>query len=149
MKNWIRTSLLLSWAGLAGGCQLMVLDDPAKLAELVPQAAEIMAPAPPPLPPEPPLPRPGSEQVSFVDPVSAQLNGCREVSRLNLSYTGTFEDGLVVLKNRSVGLDANRIVALRLVEADAGQAAASHYYRVRFLRCPDRLATLDDAKGDA
>jgi len=55
MKNWIRTSLLLSCAGLAGGCQLMGLDDPAKLAELVPQAAEIIAPTPPPLPPEPPL----------------------------------------------------------------------------------------------
>ena len=149
MKNWIRTSLLLSWAGLAGGCQLMVLDDPAKLAELVPQAAEIMAPAPPPLPPEPPLPRPGSEQVSFVDPVSAQLNGCREVSRMKLTYIGAFEDGLVVLKNRSVGLDANRIVALRLVEAEAGQARASHYYSVRLLRCPDQLAALEDAKGDA
>ena len=149
MKNWIRTSLLLSWAGLAGGCQLMVLDDPAKLAELVPQAADIMAPPPPPPPPEPPLPLPGSDQVSFVDPVSAQLNGCREVTRLKLSYQGVFEDGLVVLKNRSVGLDANRIVAVRLVEAEAGQAPAPHYYSVRLLRCPDRLAARDDVKGDA
>ncbi len=149
MKNWIRTSLLLSLAGLAGGCQLMVLDDPAKLAELVPQAAEIMTPPPPPAPPEPPLPLAGSEQVSFMDPVSAQLNGCREISRLKLSYSGAFEDGLIVLKNRSVGLNANRIVALRLVEAEAGTAPAPHYYSVRLLRCPDQLAAIKDTKGEA
>lgn len=149
MKRQAGLLCLILAASLTSGCQLMVLDDPAKLASLVPEAAEIMAPPPPPPPAPPPDPLPGSELISFMDPLTAQLNGCRQITSLTLTHNGLFEEGLVILRNRSLALSANMMVPVRLVEAQPEKGLDAHYYHVRMVRCPAGLRTAAAPKGGA
>ena len=68
-------------------------------------------------PPEPVDPIAGSDAVAFMDSTTAQLEGCRVITGMRISHDGTFDDGLVKLRNTAVRINANRIIPLRFVES--------------------------------
>ena len=110
-------------------CNMYVIDFENKLPN-----GSVLAPkvdTPPPLPPEP---IEGSEQVAFMDSTTAQLDGCRVITGMQMSHNGPFEDGLVRLRNTAVTINANRIIPLRLVESV--EAAGPHHFSVKMVRCP-------------
>ena len=113
-----------------GGCNMYVIDFENKLPDgsvLVPKA-EVT-------PPEPINPIEGSDAVAFMDSTTAQLEGCRVITGMRISHDGSFDDGLVKLRNTAVTINANRIIPLRLVENI--DAAGPHHFSVKMVRCPD------------
>ena len=78
------TALLL---GL-GGCNMYVIDFENKLPD-----GSVLAPKAEMKPPEPVDPITGSDAVAFMDSTTAQLEGCRVITRMRISHDGTFDEG--------------------------------------------------------
>ena len=126
IKSVAITALLL---GL-GGCNMYVIDFENKLPD-----GSVLAPKAEMTPPEPVDPIAGSDAVAFMDSTTAQLEGCRVITGMRISHDGTFDDGLVKLRNTAVRINANRIIPLRFVES-TGQGAP-HRFSAKMVRCPD------------
>ena len=133
--NWSKGITIIAASSLClglGACNMYVIDFENKLPNG--SVLEPKADTPPPPPPEPVKPAQGSEHVAFMDSTTAQLDGCRVITGIRLSHNGTFEDGLVKLRNTAVTVNANRIIPLRLVESvDTG---GPHKFSVKMVRCP-------------
>ena len=126
--------LKLPIAGLAvallSGCNMYLID----LENPLPDGA-LLAPKveTPPLPP--PEPMTGSENIAFMDSTTAQLQGCRVITTVNMSYLGSFDDGLVMLRNTALQINANRIIPLGLY--DSASVSHPHQFRAKMVRCPE------------
>ena len=116
-----------------GGCNMYVIDFENKLPDGSVLAPKTSMPAAP--PPPPPTPLAGSEDVAFMDSTTAQLEGCRVITGVRLVHDGTFEDGLIKLRNTAIQINANRIIPLHIVESPAN--TAPHAYSAKMVRCPD------------
>jgi len=116
-----------------GGCNMYVIDFENKLPDGSVLAPKTSMPAAP--PPPPPTPLAGSEDVAFMDSTTAQLEGCRVITGVRLVHDGTFEDGLIKLRNTAIQINANRIIPIRIVESPAN--TAPHAYSAKMVRCPD------------
>jgi len=124
-----------------GGCNMYVIDFKNKLPDgtvLEPQAE-----APP--PPEPVMPIEGSQAVAFMDSTTAQLEGCRVITGMQIAHSGSFDDGLTKLRNRAVRINANRIIPLRLVESRV--KGAPHHLSAKLVRCPETGAETGAGAG--
>ena len=134
--NWSNGITIIAASSLffgLGACNMYVIDFENKLpngSDFAPKAD-----TPPPPPPEPVKPAQGSEHIAFMDSTTAQLDGCRVITGIRLSHNGTFEDGLVKLRNTAVTVNANRIIPLRLVESV--DTAGPHQFSVKMVRCPE------------
>ena len=131
--NWSKGITIIAASSLClglGACNMYVIDFENKLPD-----GSVLAPKADTPPPPPPEPVEGSEQVAFMDSTTAQLDGCRVITGMRLSHNGSFEDGLVKLRNTAVTINANRIIPLGLVESV--DAAGPHYFSVKMVRCPD------------
>jgi len=126
MKTFAIASLLL---GL-GGCNMYVIDFENKLPD-----GTVLAPKVETLPPEPVDPIEGSDAVAFMDSTTAQPEGCRVITGMRISHDGTFEDGLLKLRNTAVRVNANRIIPLRFVESTI--EGAPHHFSAKMARCPE------------
>ena len=73
--------------------------------------------------------------IKFMDSTTAQLEGCRVITGMRLSHNGSFDDGLVKLRNTAVRINANRIIPLRFVESP--MIGAPHHFSAKMVRCPD------------
>ena len=133
--NWSKGISIIAASSLClglGACNTYVIDFDNKLPKgsaLAPKAD-----TPPPPAPEPVKPAQGSEHVAFMDSTTAQLDGCRVITGIRLLHDGSFEDGLVKLRNTAVTINANRIIPLRLVESV--DTKGPHHFSVKMLRCP-------------
>ena len=118
---------------MLGGCNMYVIDFENRLPD-----GAVLAPkpvTPPPPPPPPPTPLEGSADIAFMDSTTAQLEGCRVITGMRISHDGTFDDGLVKLRNTAVRINANRIIPLRFVESTV--QGAPHRFSAKMVRCPD------------
>ena len=97
----------------------------------------VLAPKAEMTPPEPVDPIAGSDAVAFMDSTTAQLEGCRVITGMRISHDGTFDDGLVKLRNTAVRINANRIIPLRFVES-TGQGAP-HRFSAKWCAAPTKL----------
>ena len=80
-----------------GACNMYVIDFENKLPD-----GTVLAPKadmPPPPPPEPVEPIEGSLDVAFMDSTTAQLEGCRVITGMRILHDGSFDDGLIKLRN--------------------------------------------------
>lgn len=146
--------ILAPFAGLLAACQVLVVDPEAAskamsgeaLADPAVPAAVAAVPSEPKVSytPPPPAPMPGSEEISFMDRTTAQLSGCRILTGMQVSHTGSFEDGLVVLRNRALAINANMMIPVKMIEA-APSSTAPHHYHVMLVRCPDMRKSAADA----
>ena len=133
--TWGKSITIIAASALClglGACNMYVIDFENKLPD-----GSVLAPKVDTPPPPPPEPLEGSEQVSFMDGTTAQLDGCRVITGMRLSHSGPFEDGLVKLRNTAMTINANRIIPLRLVESV--DAAGPHHFSVKMVRCPDDI----------
>ena len=103
-------------------CELYVVDH---AGQLPPQPVQPIVSAEPTPPPEP---LPGSDQVVFMDSTTAQLAGCRAISSIRFSHKGSFADGMTILRNAAVQINANRMVPIRLVE-NVENSGGPHLYQ--------------------
>ena len=115
---------------MLAGCNMYVIDFENRLPD-----GSVLAPKVDTPPPPPPEPIAGSERIAFMDSTSAQLQGCRVITTVNMSHLGSFEDGLVVLRNTAIRINANRIIPLGLY--DSANASHPHKFRAKMVRCPD------------
>ena len=126
--------LKLPLAGLAvtllSGCNMYVIDVESRLPDDAVLAPKVETPPPP-----PPEPMAGSENIAFMDSTTAQLQGCRIITTVNISHLGKFDDGLVMLRNTALQINANRIIPLGLY--DSASASHPHKYRAKMVRCPE------------
>ena len=115
-----------------GGCNMYVIDFENKLPN-----GSVLAPKmdTPPAPPAPVEPAEGSADVAFMDSTTAQLSGCRVITSLRVLHNGSFDDGLIKLRNTTVQINANRIIPLRFVESPV--SGTPHRFSAKMLRCPD------------
>ena len=115
-----------------GGCNMYVIDFENKLPN-----GSVLAPKmdTPPAPPAPVEPAEGSADVAFMDSTTAQLLGCRVITSLRVLHNGSFDDGLIKLRNTAVQINANRIIPLRFVESPV--SGTPHRFSAKMLRCPD------------
>ena len=115
-----------------GGCNMYVIDFENKLPN-----GSVLAPKmdTPPAPPAPVKPAEGSADVAFMDSTTAQLSGCRVITSLYVLHNGSFDDGLIKLRNTAVQINANRIIPLRFVESPV--SGTPHRFSAKMLRCPD------------
>ena len=120
-----------------GGCNMYVIDFENKLPDGT--VLEPQADAPP---PEPVRPIDGSDAVAFMDSTTAQLEGCRIITGMRISHAGSFDDGLVKLRNTAVRVNANRIIPLRFVESP--MQGAPHRFSAKMVRCPDTKSETDN-----
>ena len=126
--------LKLPIAGLAvtllSGCNMYVIDVENRLPD-----DAVLAPKVETQPPPPPEPMAGSENIAFMDSTTAQLRGCRVITTVNMLHLGNFDDGLVMLRNTALQINANRIIPLGLY----GNASASrpHKFHAKMVRCPE------------
>ena len=77
----------------------------------------------------------GSENIAFMDSTTSQLQGCRVITTVNMSHLGNFDDGLVMLRNTALQINANRIIPLSLFES--ASASHPHKFRAKMVRCPE------------
>ena len=119
---------------LLSGCNMYVIDFEDRLPDGAVLAPKVETPPPP-----PPEPMAGSENIAFMDSTTAQLQGCRVITTVNMSHLGDFDDGLVMLRNTALQINANRIIALSLY--DSASASHSHKFRAKMLRCPEDKGT--------
>ena len=113
-------------AGL-GACEFYIVPNQTQMQPAV---------SAPVVPPAPPTPLPNSENIVFMDSTTAQLEGCRSLSSLRFTHTGKFADGMVIMRNAAVQMNANRMVPLRIIE-NINAADGPHLYQVKLLRCPN------------
>jgi len=125
-----------------GGCNMYVIDFENKLPD-----GSVLAPKAEMTPPPPVEPIEGSNAIAFMDSTTAQLEGCRVITGMRLSHDGTFDDGLVKLRNTAVRINANRIIPLRFVESTV--QGAPHRFSAQMVRCPDTAAPEDDLQTAA
>ena len=114
---------------LLAGCNMYVIDFENRLpdgAVLAPKADT---------PPPPPEPLAGSEEIAFMDSTTAQLQGCRVITTISMMHVGTFDEGLIVLRNTALRINANRMIPLRLV--DSAHTRLPHRFRAKMVRCPE------------
>ena len=71
-----------------------------------------------------------------MDSTTAQLEGCRVITKIRLAYQGQFEDGIVKLRNTAVQVNANRMIPLRFIESSQPDYAP-HHLSAKMVRCPD------------
>ena len=120
-------------AGLAiallSGCNMYVIDFENRLPDGAVLAPKVETPTPP------PEPMAGSENNAFMDSTTAQLQGCRIITTVNMSHLGAFDDGLVMLRNTALQINANRIIPLGLY--DSASASHPHKFRAKMVRCPE------------
>ncbi len=130
----IMMELKLPVSGLAvallSGCNMYVIDFENRLPDSAVLAPKVETP-----PPQPPEPMAGSENIAFMDSTTAQLQGCRVITTVNMSHLGNFDDGLVMLRNTALQINANRIIPLSLY--DSASASHPHKFRAKMLRCPE------------
>ncbi len=115
---------------LLSGCNMYVIDFENRLPDGAVLAPKVETPPPP-----PPEPMAGSENIAFMDSTTAQLQGCRIITTVNMSHLGNFDDGLVMLRNTALQINANRIIPLSLY--DSASASHPHKFRAKMLRCPE------------
>ena len=122
-----------------GGCNMYVIDFENKLPN-----GSVLAPKmdTPPAPPAPVEPAEGSAEVAFMDSTTAQLSGCRVITSLRVLHNGSFDDGLVKLRNTAVQINANRIIPLRFAESPAN--GTPHRFSAKMLRCPDEKPEVEN-----
>ncbi|MEC7210863.1 MAG: hypothetical protein VXW17_01875 [Pseudomonadota bacterium] len=123
-----------------GACNMYVIDFENKLPNgtvLAPKA-EI----PPPPPPEPVEPIEGSLEVAFMDSTTAQLEGCRVITGMRILHDGSFDDGLIKLRNTAVRINANRIIPLHFAESPVN--GTPHRFSAKMVRCPDPKPEADN-----
>lgn len=129
------TRLRMPTAGLAlavlTGCNMYVIDFENRLPNGSVLEPKIETPPPP-----PPEPLAGSEDIAFMDSTTAQLQGCRVITTVNMSHIGAFMDGIVMLRNTALQVNANRIIPLGLY--DSAHADHPHKFRAKMVRCPDK-----------
>ena len=127
-KRWALTTATGFMLGLSA-CELYVADHAGQLP-LQPVEPKVQAEPTP-----PPEPLQGSDQVVFMDSTSAQLAGCRAISTIRFSHKGSFNDGMTILRNAAIQINANRMVPIRLVE-NIENSGGPHLYQVKLMRCP-------------
>ena len=115
---------------LLSGCNMYVVDFENQLPDGAVLAPKVETPPPP-----PPEPIAGSENIAFMDSTTAQLQGCRVITTVNMSHLGKFDDGLVMLRNTALQINANRIIPLALY--DSASASHPHKFRAKMVRCPE------------
>ena len=116
-----------------GACNMYVIDFENKLPD-----GTVLAPKadmPPPPPPEPVEPIEGSLDVAFMDSTTAQLEGCRVITGMRILHDGSFDDGLIKLRNTAVRINANRIIPLHFAESPV--SGTPHRFSAKMVRCPD------------
>ena len=133
IKSVAITALLM----VLGGCNMYVIDFENKLPD-----GSVLAPKAEMTPPEPVDPIAGSDAVAFMDSTTAQLEGCRVITGMRISHDGTFDDGLVKLRNTAVRINANRIIPLRFVESTV--QGVPHRFNAKMVRCPDIAAQAEE-----
>ena len=133
IKSVAITALLM----VLGGCNMYVIDFENKLPD-----GSVLAPKAEMTPPEPVDPIAGSDAVAFMDSTTAQLEGCRVITGMRISHDGTFDDGLVKLRNTAVRINANRIIPLRFVESTV--QGVPHSFNAKMVRCPDIAAQAEE-----
>ena len=133
IKSVAITALLMA----LGGCNMYVIDFENKLPD-----GSVLAPKAEMTPPEPVDPIAGSDAVAFMDSTTAQLEGCRVITGMRISHDGTFDDGLVKLRNTAVRINANRIIPLRFVESTV--QGVPHSFNAKMVRCPDIAAQAEE-----
>ena len=117
---------------LLAGCNMYVIDFENRLPDGAVLAPKVDTPPPPPPPPEPLA---GSEEIAFMDSTTAQLQGCRVITTISMMHVGTFDEGLIVLRNTALRINANRMIPLRLV--DSAHTRLPHRFRAKMVRCPE------------
>ena len=122
------------------GCNMYVVDFENRLPDGAVLQPKVTTPPPP--PPAPPEPLEGSKEIAFMDSTTAQLEGCRVITNVNLSHKGKFSDGLVLLRNTALQINANRMIPVRITE-NPGENA-SHNFRAKLVRCPIEEASEDN-----
>ena len=115
---------------LLSGCNMYVIDFENRLPDGAVLAPKVESPPPP-----PPEPMAGSENIAFMDSTTAQLQGCRVMTTVNISHLGSFDHGLIMLRNTALKINANRIIPLSLY--DSAIAGQPHKFRAKLLRCPE------------
>ena len=128
-RTMTKVAILTALLGL-GACNMYVIDFENKLPDGTVLAPKAEAPPPP-----PPTPLEGSADIAFMDSTTAQLEGCRVITGMRISYDGTFDDGLVKLRNTALQVNANRIIPLRFVESQMN--GTPHRFSAKMVRCPD------------
>ena len=125
------------WLGLSA-CELYVVDHASQLPPKVVQPALSTERKPEPLP--------GSDLVVFMDSTTAQLAGCRAISNIRFSHNGSYGDGLTLLRNAAIQINANRMVPIRLLE-NVENSGGPHLYQVKLMRCPEPEPQGTEANG--
>ena len=115
---------------LLAGCNMYVIDFENRLPDGAVLAPKVDTPPPP-----PPEPLAGSEEIAFMDSTTAQLQGCRVITTISMMHVGTFDEGLIVLRNTALRINANRMIPLRLV--DSAHIRLPHRFRAKMVRCPE------------
>jgi hypothetical protein len=115
---------------LLAGCNMYVIDFENRLPDGAVLAPKVDTPPPP-----PPEPLAGSEEIAFMDSTTAQLQGCRVITTISMMHVGTFDEGLIVLRNTALRINANRMIPLRLV--DSAHTRLPHRFRAKMVRCPE------------
>ncbi len=130
------TKLLMVTAAMGlllmlSSCGFYLVDNPSHIPPQPMQPVVSAEPTPP------PAPLPGSELIVFMDSTTAQLAGCRAISNINLSHNGSYADGMTILRNTAIQINANRMVPIRLIE-NIENSGGPHIYQAKLLRCPDQ-----------
>ncbi len=121
-------------------CELYVVDHANQPSEQKEQAVVSAEPTPP------KVPLPGSNLVLFMDSTTAQLAGCRAISNIRFSHKGSFTDGMTILRNAAIQINANRMVPIRLLE-NVESSGGPHLYQVKLMRCPEPEKQGTEANG--
>ena len=133
--NWSKGITIIAASLLClglGACNMYVIDFENKLPD-----GSVLAPKAdiPPEPPKPLEPLEGSQDVAFMDSTTAQLQGCRVITTISMMHVGSFDEGLIVLRNTALRINANRMIPLRLV--DSAHTRVPHRFRAKMIRCPE------------
>ncbi len=129
-----KKSVMMAAAGLVlallAGCNMYVIDFENRLPDGAVLAPRVDTPPPP-----TPEPLAGSEDIAFMDSTTAQLQGCRVITTISMMHVGSFDEGLIVLRNTALRINANRMIPLRLV--DSAHKRVPHRFRAKMIRCPE------------
>jgi len=91
-------------------------------------------------PKTPPVAMPGSEKIGFIDATTARLYGCRALTNLKMVYEGSYDYGMIALKNRAFSMGADMMVAGKMGEYKLSSDKTSEVisqFSVELYRCPD------------
>ena len=91
-------------------------------------------------PKSPPVAIPGSEKIGFIDATTARLYGCRALTNLKMVYEGSYDFGVIAVKNRAFSLGADMMVAGKMGEyklSSDNTFEVISQFSVELYRCPD------------